>query len=124
MAKFDCSRIGSTALHWYPSHMARAVERIKKRLEGLDLIVEVRDARAPFSSANPMLEELCQRKDRLVLFNKLDLADPAANSRLSSYCWSSEVLQGPFRTEYLMMTTKQDPKLKLLLRRIQGARRL
>lgn len=103
--------------------MARAVERIKKRLEGLDLIVEVRDARAPFSSANPMLEELCQRKDRIVLFNKLDLADPAANSRLSSYCRSSETIDGPYKTEYLMMTTKQDPKLKLLLRRIKGASR-
>lgn len=122
--KFDFGKVGNV-LHWFPSHMARALERIRVRLEGLDLIVEVRDARAPFASANPMLEDLCRErsKDRIVLFNKLDLSDPSSNDRLSRFCRMNnkniqEDMDG--RTEFMMLTTKKDPSLQSLLHHIQG----
>lgn len=60
---------------WFPGHMAKALNEMRKRIKAVDLIVEVRDARVPFSSANPKLEELTRGKRRVVVLNKEDLCD-------------------------------------------------
>lgn len=73
---FDPSKVN---VHWFPSHMAKGIEAMTKRLAKIDLIVEVRDARIPFSSANPILEELSREKKRIVVFNKIDLSQHYAN---------------------------------------------
>lgn len=62
-------------INWFPGHMATAKKQIQMQLQHVDIVLEVRDARLPFSSANPHLEELCRLKPRLVLFNKSDLAN-------------------------------------------------
>ncbi|GBF91208.1 hypothetical protein Rsub_04877 [Raphidocelis subcapitata] len=64
---------------WYPGHMARARRQMQRVLRQVDLVLEVRDARLPFSSGNPDLGSLTVGKRRLVLLNKSDLADPAAS---------------------------------------------
>ena len=70
------SKLGAVSnLNWFPGHMATARKQIQAQLQNVDLVLEVRDARLPFSSSNPLLEELCQCKPRLVLFNKADLAN-------------------------------------------------
>ncbi|KAL3159403.1 hypothetical protein ABBQ38_009833 [Trebouxia sp. C0009 RCD-2024] len=56
--------------------MARTVRELKDRLKLIDLVLEVRDARIPFSSANPELENLVRHKRRLIVLNKADLAAP------------------------------------------------
>ena len=53
-----------------------AYTRTQDRLRLVDLVLEVRDARIPFSSANPELDRLVQHKRRLVVLNKADLAEP------------------------------------------------
>lgn len=73
---FDFSKV---SVHWFPSHMARGLQAMERKLRKVDIVVEVRDARIPFSSANPLLEELSRDRKRIVVFNKTDLADPAAN---------------------------------------------
>ena len=70
---------------WFPGHMAKAAEAIERKLRSgraaPDLIVEVRDARLPLSSANPSLAEAGRGKPRLVVFNKSDLANSNMRAR-------------------------------------------
>lgn len=64
-------------IQWYPGHMAKAKKILKEDLKLIDLVVEVLDARIPSSSRNPDLDELLQNKERIVVLNKIDLADKA-----------------------------------------------
>lgn len=64
------------AIQWYPGHMHKASKEMKKILPQVDLIIEVLDARIPFSSQNPMLAELRGDKPCIKVLNKVDLADP------------------------------------------------
>ena len=63
------------AIHWYPGHMHKANKEMNEVLPKVDIIIEVLDARLPFSSANPAIAELCGNKPNLKIFNKSDLAD-------------------------------------------------
>lgn len=64
------------AIQWYPGHMHKAGKEMKKILSGVDLFIEVLDARIPFSSENPMLAEIRGNKPCIKILNKCDLADP------------------------------------------------
>jgi len=72
------------AINWFPGHMAKATRLIREQLKDIDMILEVRDARIPFSSANPSLEEMAKTKKRIVIFNKADLADKKKRTKNSS----------------------------------------
>jgi ribosome biogenesis GTPase A len=61
-------------IHWYPGHMAKTKREIKERLRVIDIVVELRDARAPYSSKNPLIETLTKHKPRMLILNKADLA--------------------------------------------------
>lgn len=62
---------------WFPGHMLKASQQMRETLQLIDLVVEVVDARIPASSRNPAFDRLFQEKPRFVIFNKVDLADPA-----------------------------------------------
>ena len=64
-------------VQWYPGHMVRAMRRIAEYLKLIDIVIEVIDARAPRSDANPMLDTLIGQRDRIVALSRDDLADPA-----------------------------------------------
>ena len=63
-------------IQWYPGHMHKASKEFKKILPQVDLIVEVLDARLPYSSENPMLASLRRDKPCIKILNKSDLSDP------------------------------------------------
>lgn len=63
-------------INWYPGHMHKARREIKNALPEIDVVIEMLDARLPFSSANPILEKLARHKPTLKLLSKSDLADP------------------------------------------------
>jgi ribosome biogenesis GTPase A len=66
------------AIQWFPGHMNSTRNAIRERMKaGLDVVIELLDARVPGSSANPLLAELTAGKPTLKLLNKQDLADPA-----------------------------------------------
>ncbi len=66
------------AIQWFPGHMHATRKAIKERMkQGIDVVIELVDARLPGSSANPLLASLTGRKPSLKLLNKQDLADPA-----------------------------------------------
>ena len=70
-----------TTVQWFPGHMAKTRRIIKENLKLVDGVCEIVDARVPESSRNPELDKLIERKPRIVLLNKADLADENATAR-------------------------------------------
>ncbi len=62
-------------VQWFPGHMTKAKRQMEENLKKVDFVIEIRDARMPVSSKNPMLDQLIQNKPRLILFSKKDKAD-------------------------------------------------
>ena len=62
-------------IHWYPGHIAKAERQLKEKLNLVDVVIEVRDARIPLSSSYTNIEKLLGDKPRLLLLNKADLVD-------------------------------------------------
>ena len=67
-------------INWYPGHMAKAKRLLADQLGRCDVVIELCDARLPFSSRNPDLAHMTTGKKRLLLLNKADLADPGITS--------------------------------------------
>lgn len=63
------------SLNWYPGHMKQAVDQIKKVLPLIDVVIEIGDARAPYSSLNSYLDKVIMNKQRVLIYSKKDLAD-------------------------------------------------
>lgn len=72
-------------VQWFPGHMAKTRRLIKESLSLVDGVTEVIDARIPYSSSNPELEELINNKPRIVLLNKCDLADKNTTNQWIEY---------------------------------------
>lgn len=70
---------------WYPGHMTKAKRQMQEDIKLIDLVVEIVDARIPFSSRNPDIDELGKNKYRLILMNKADLADKKATEKWTAY---------------------------------------
>lgn len=60
---------------WYPGHMTKAKRMMQENIKLIDIVIELVDARIPFGSRNPDIDQLAQNKSRLILLNKTDLAD-------------------------------------------------
>lgn len=72
-------------IQWYPGHMAKAKREITENLKLVDIVIELRDARIPFSSKNPMIESIIGKKPRLILLCKSSMADPKVTSLWIDY---------------------------------------
>lgn len=72
-------------IQWYPGHMAKAKRLLREQLRLVDIVLEIRDARIPMSSANPELDGLLGNKKRLLILNKKDLADPVSTNMWLDY---------------------------------------
>ncbi|MBR5321231.1 MAG: ribosome biogenesis GTPase YlqF [Clostridia bacterium] len=72
-------------VQWFPGHMAKTRRLIKESLSFVDGVTEIIDARIPYSSSNPELEELINNKPRIVLLNKCDLADKGTTNQWVEY---------------------------------------
>ncbi len=72
-------------IQWYPGHMTKARRMMQENIKLIDLIIELVDARAPFSSRNPDIDELGKGKARLILLNKADLASERLNDAWSAW---------------------------------------
>lgn len=75
----------STNINWYPGHMLKAQHEIKENLKLIDIVIEILDARVPFSSSNPLLQELIKDKQKLIVLNKKDLADSTITEKFLDY---------------------------------------
>lgn len=72
-------------VQWFPGHMAKTRRLIKESLNLVDGVVEIVDARTPVSSRNPELDSIIQKKPRIILLNKCDVADSQATSMWLKY---------------------------------------
>ncbi|NRG43598.1 ribosome biogenesis GTPase YlqF [Bacillus sp. CRN 9] len=72
-------------IQWFPGHMAKARRQVTEKLKLVDIIFELVDARIPYSSRNPMIEEIIQQKPRIVLLNKADMADAELTKQWIAY---------------------------------------
>ena len=80
-------------IQWYPGHMAKANKQIQENIKLVDIVIELRDARAPEASFNPYFDNILNNKPRLVVLNKQDLADPVLNEYwLNKYDSSNTIL--------------------------------
>lgn len=62
-------------IQWFPGHMAKTRRLISENLKLVDIVVELKDARIPYSSTNPVLKEILGNKPRVIALNKCDMAD-------------------------------------------------
>ena len=65
----------SKNIHWFPGHMKKALVELQEKVKLVDLIIEILDARAPFSSRNKYFTNITKDKKRLIILNKKDIAD-------------------------------------------------
>ena len=72
-------------VQWFPGHMAKTRRLIKESLNLVDGVVEILDARVPYSSQNPELDGIIKNKPRIILLNKCDVANPTATSMWIKY---------------------------------------
>lgn len=67
----------SINIQWYPGHMTKAKREMQEKLKMVDMVIELRDARIPNASKNPLIDELCKQKPRLIILSKKDKAEDA-----------------------------------------------
>ncbi|MBQ2446139.1 MAG: ribosome biogenesis GTPase YlqF [Oscillospiraceae bacterium] len=72
-------------IQWYPGHMTKTRRNMEEDLKLVDAVCEIVDARIPISSRNPDIASICGNKPRMVILNRIDLADPNMTSRWSNY---------------------------------------
>ena len=69
----------SDQIQWFPGHMAKTRRMISENLKNVDVVIEILDARIPYSSRNPEITKLTENKPSLIILNKANLADPQQN---------------------------------------------
>ena len=72
-------------IQWYPGHMTKTRRQIEADLKQVDAVCEILDARIPISSRNPDIDSICGSKPRIVVLNRMDLADPVTTKAWVAY---------------------------------------
>ena len=72
-------------IQWYPGHMTKTRRRMEEELKLVDAVCEILDARIPISSRNPDIDAICGSRPRMVILNRIDMADPTQVRRWSAY---------------------------------------
>ena len=72
-------------IQWYPGHMTKTRRQIEADLKQVDAVCEIVDARIPISSRNPDIDSICANKPRIMILNRMDLADSNATARWAEY---------------------------------------
>ena len=78
-------------IQWFPGHMAKTRRLMKENLPLVDVVVEITDARVPFSSRNPEMKSLVGGKPRVVVLNKCDMADETITQEWIEYYKSNGI---------------------------------
>ncbi len=110
-------------LQWYPGHMAKTRRMIEENLRNIDVVVEILDARIPFSGRNPNFDDILRGKPRLVVMNKYDLADAAITDKWTAWYNKNGIKVIPISCKDGMGINKLAPAAKELISdKIQAAR--
>ena len=101
-------------IQWYPGHMTKARREMQENLKLVDLIIEMIDARVPYSGRNPDIQSMGTNKARMLILNKADLADPDKNA-----AWSAFYREQGY--EVLLVDSRERSVKKQVLGRIREA---
>ena len=63
-------------IQWFPGHMFKSLREIREKVKLMDIIMILLDSRLPYASMNPEIMKITEQKPVILLFNKMDLADP------------------------------------------------
>ncbi len=72
-------------IQWFPGHMAKAKREISDKMKLIDIVIELVDARAPYSSKNPLFNSVINNRPRLIVLTKEDLADESMTKQWLAY---------------------------------------
>ncbi len=72
-------------INWYPGHMTKAKREMREKIKLVDMVIEIRDARIPLSSINPLLDEIIGSKPRLIVLSKADKAEKEETKKWIDY---------------------------------------
>ncbi|MFV0503427.1 MAG: ribosome biogenesis GTPase YlqF [Lachnospirales bacterium] len=72
-------------IQWYPGHMTKTKRMMQENISLVDVVIELLDARIPYSSKNPDIDTLANNKHRIIVLNKADLADKELNKQWEEY---------------------------------------
>ncbi len=72
-------------IQWYPGHMTKTKRMMTENISLVDIVIELLDARIPYSSKNPDIDKLAQNKYRIIILNKVDLADEKKTQEWAEY---------------------------------------
>lgn len=96
------------AINWFPGHMHKARKEINKVIDKMDIVIEVLDARIPFSSENPLVNQFKASKPSIKILNKSDLADPKITQAWQTYFEKDEQIKT------LALSANQDSRAKTI----------
>ena len=77
--------MASNHIQWYPGHMTKTRRMMEENISLVDVVIELIDARIPYSSKNPDIDKLASNKYRIIVMNKSDLADERATAKWVKY---------------------------------------
>lgn len=101
-------------INWYPGHMSKAKRQMTEELKLVDIIIELVDARIPYSSKNPDINRMAEGKPRILLLNKADLADDNRSREFKEYYEK----QG-YRV--ILMNSKERAKMQVVMKEVLKA---
>lgn len=85
-------------INWYPGHMKKTKDLLREQLKLVDVVYELLDARIPMSSKNPDIDQIIGNKAKVIILNKIDLADPQTTSKWVEYFREEEKTVIPVNT--------------------------
>ena len=74
-----------TNINWYPGHMAKTKRLIKETINLIDIVLEVIDARIPYSSRIKDIDEIIKNKKRIIIMTKYDICDKEETNKWIKY---------------------------------------
>ncbi len=72
-------------IQWYPGHMTKTRRQMEQDIRLVDAVCEIVDARIPMASRNPDIDAICGSKPRLMILNRIDMADPDETKKWAAY---------------------------------------
>lgn len=74
-----------TNINWYPGHMAKTKRQIKEKIDLIDIVFEIIDARIPYTSKNKEVDDIIRNKPRVLIMTKRDLCDEEVSIKWKNY---------------------------------------
>lgn len=103
-------------IQWYPGHMTKTRRQMEQDIRLVDAVCEIVDARIPLASRNPDIDSICGNKPRLMILNRIDMADPEETKKWAAYFRSKGMVVLETDCKNRKGTNQFAPKVKQLLK--------